>query len=109
LISFRNHLSNHHQKPEYKCTEEKKFTSLVGKNKCKSFFFFYYFVSYILKILLIGNLHLKVVLDQNMLKIVVPKANQTIKQLNIIIVIVPDRVSKIVLKKIFFFEKLQQF
>ncbi len=31
---FRNHLSNHHQKPEYKCTEEKKFTSLTGKRKC---------------------------------------------------------------------------
>jgi hypothetical protein len=43
-----------------------------------------------------------------MLKIVVPKENQTIKQLNIIIVIVQDRVSKIVQKKILSFEKLQQ-
>ncbi|CAF3785672.1 unnamed protein product [Rotaria sordida] len=25
----RNHLANHHQKPEYKCTEEKKFTSVA--------------------------------------------------------------------------------
>jgi len=43
-----------------------------------------------------------------MLKIVVPKENQTIKQLNTIIVIVQDRVSKIVQKKILSFEKLQQ-
>jgi hypothetical protein len=44
-----------------------------------------------------------------MLKTVVPKANPTIKPLNIIIVIVQGRVSKTVLKKRIFFEKLQQF
>jgi hypothetical protein len=44
-----------------------------------------------------------------MLKIVVPKANPTIKQQNIIIVIVLDRVSKIVQKNEISFEKLQQF
>jgi len=31
ISDLRNHLSNHHQKPEYKCTEEKKFTSLAGR------------------------------------------------------------------------------
>jgi hypothetical protein len=43
-----------------------------------------------------------------MLKIVVQKANRIIKQLNIIIVIVPDRVSGIQ-KKDFSLKILQQF
>jgi hypothetical protein len=88
--SFRNHLSNHHQKPEYKCTEEKKFTSVAGKNMK---IIDRIMRNLLLKILRIGNLHLKVVLVQNMLKTVVRKANPIIKQLNIIIVIVQDRVS----------------
>ncbi|CAF0849916.1 unnamed protein product [Rotaria sordida] len=29
ISDLRNHLANHHQKPEYKCTEEKKFTSVA--------------------------------------------------------------------------------
>ncbi|CAF1622314.1 unnamed protein product [Adineta ricciae] len=29
ISDLRNHLANHHQKPEYKCTEEKKFNSLA--------------------------------------------------------------------------------
>ena len=31
ISDLRNHLSNHHQKPEYKCTEEKRFNSIAGK------------------------------------------------------------------------------
>ncbi|CAF0753381.1 unnamed protein product [Didymodactylos carnosus] len=38
ISDLRNHLSNHHQKPEYKCTEEKKFTSLSDFTEWKSSF-----------------------------------------------------------------------
>ena len=38
VLSSRNHLSNHHQKPEYKCTEEKKFTTLADFTEWKSNF-----------------------------------------------------------------------
>ncbi|CAF0776058.1 unnamed protein product [Adineta steineri] len=38
ISDLRNHLSNHHQKPEYKCTEEKKFTSLADFTDWKSSF-----------------------------------------------------------------------
>ncbi|CAF1273576.1 unnamed protein product [Adineta steineri] len=38
ISDLRNHLSNHHQKPEYKCTEEKKFTSLADFTEWKSSF-----------------------------------------------------------------------
>jgi hypothetical protein len=31
ISDLRNHLANHHLKPEYKTTEEKKFNSFVGK------------------------------------------------------------------------------
>ena len=31
ISDLRNHLANHHMKPEYKTTEEKKFNSFVGK------------------------------------------------------------------------------
>jgi hypothetical protein len=38
ISDLRNHLSNHHQKPEYKCTEEKKFTSVADFTEWKSSF-----------------------------------------------------------------------
>ncbi|UJR26050.1 hypothetical protein I4U23_007396 [Adineta vaga] len=38
ISDLRNHLSNHHQKPEYKCTEEKKFTSLADFAEWKASF-----------------------------------------------------------------------
>ncbi|CAF0776995.1 unnamed protein product [Adineta ricciae] len=38
ISDLRNHLSNHHQKPEYKCTEEKKFTSHADFTEWKSSF-----------------------------------------------------------------------
>ncbi|CAF0742039.1 unnamed protein product [Didymodactylos carnosus] len=38
ISDLRNHLSNHHQKPEYKCTEEKRFTSLSDFTEWKSSF-----------------------------------------------------------------------
>jgi hypothetical protein len=38
ISDLRNHLSNHHQKHEYKCTEEKKFTALVDFTEWKSSF-----------------------------------------------------------------------
>jgi hypothetical protein len=31
ISDLRNHLANHHLKPEYKTTEEKKFNSFTGK------------------------------------------------------------------------------
>jgi len=31
ISDLRNHLANHHLKPEYKTTEEKKFNSFAGK------------------------------------------------------------------------------
>ncbi len=31
ISDLRNHLANHHIKPEYKTTEEKKFNSFAGK------------------------------------------------------------------------------
>ena len=31
ISDLRNHLANHHMKPEYKTTEEKKFNSFAGK------------------------------------------------------------------------------
>jgi hypothetical protein len=63
FVCFRNHLSNHHQKHEYKCTEEKKFTSVTGKINLQIIL---YKISFsIKKILLIGNLPLKQVLARN--------------------------------------------
>ncbi|CAF4532285.1 unnamed protein product, partial [Rotaria magnacalcarata] len=38
ISDLRNHLANHHQKPEYKCTEEKKFTSVADFTDWKSTF-----------------------------------------------------------------------
>ncbi|CAF1203761.1 unnamed protein product [Rotaria sp. Silwood1] len=38
ISDLRNHLANHHQKPEYKCTEEKKFTTLADFTEWKSSF-----------------------------------------------------------------------
>ncbi len=32
ISDLRNHLANHHLKPEFKTTEEKKFNSFAGKN-----------------------------------------------------------------------------
>jgi len=32
ISDLRNHLANHHLKPEYKTTEEKKFNSFACKN-----------------------------------------------------------------------------
>ncbi len=32
ISDLRNHLANHHLKPEYKTTEEKKFNSFAGKD-----------------------------------------------------------------------------
>ncbi len=47
---FRNHLSNYHQKHEYKCTEEKKFTSVAGKiNFSRIFIFLLLFFCFHLK------------------------------------------------------------
>jgi hypothetical protein len=31
ISDLRNHLANHHLKPEFKTTEEKKFNSFAGK------------------------------------------------------------------------------
>lgn len=33
ISDLRNHLSNHHQKTEYKCTEERRFNSIAGREK----------------------------------------------------------------------------
>lgn len=33
ISDLRNHLANHHLKPEYKTTEEKKFNSFAGKRR----------------------------------------------------------------------------
>ena len=33
ISDLRNHLANHHLKPAYKTTEEKKFNSFAGKKK----------------------------------------------------------------------------
>ncbi|CAF0723173.1 unnamed protein product [Rotaria sp. Silwood1] len=38
ISDLRNHLANHHQKPEYKCTEEKKFTSVADFTDWKASF-----------------------------------------------------------------------
>ena len=35
ISDLRNHLANHHLKPAYKTTEEKKFNSFAGKNQSK--------------------------------------------------------------------------
>jgi hypothetical protein len=47
ISDLRNHLANHHVKPEYKTTEEKKFNSFAGKflfeereRTCRYLFFF---------------------------------------------------------------------
>ncbi len=39
ISDLRNHLANHHLKPEYKTTEEKKFNSFVGKNFIRGTYF----------------------------------------------------------------------
>jgi hypothetical protein len=39
ISDLRNHLANHHLKPEYKTTEEKKFNSFVGKICTRDFLF----------------------------------------------------------------------
>jgi len=66
ISDLRNHLSNHHQRHEYKCTEEKKFTSLAGRVRFLALIVVLLYKNICEKISWIGKVRLKQVQTRNM-------------------------------------------